>query len=368
MASPPAPVRMKKEPPEEASSPSSPRRDREVELRRQVELLSIFNDIGKTLTSTLDLDEVLKVILERVSTLVQPRNWSLLLVDEPSRELVFRVAVGEGADQLREMRLKIGEGIAGWVAAKGEAVVIEDVAKDPRFSRKADEVTHFTTRSIVAVPLKSRGRVLGVLELVNPMEEGTFGKESLDILTTLADYASIAIENARSLQTVKDLTIKDDLTSLFNSRYLQEVLDEELSRSQRYSLEFALVFFDLDHFKRVNDTHGHLIGSLVLKETADLVAKHLRGADKGFRYGGDEFVLLLPETPKGSAFEVCKRLRALINAWKFAAAENREIRLTASFGIAAYPTDAITKIDLIRRADLAMYRVKETTRDGIALA
>jgi len=133
-------------------------------------------------------------------------------------------------------------------------------------------------------------------------------------------------------------------------------------------LKFTLIFLDLDHFKFVNDTYGHLIGSKVLRETATVLKGNLRDCDIATRYGGDEFVLLLPETSKNQAHDVAKRIRTAIKAHLFIADEDLNIKLTASFGLASFPEDAITKLDLIRRADQAMYRVKETTRDDIALA
>jgi diguanylate cyclase (GGDEF)-like protein len=158
------------------------------------------------------------------------------------------------------------------------------------------------------------------------------------------------------------------MTSLYNSRHLQQQIDLELQRSRRYHLNFSVVFFDLDHFKQVNDTYGHLVGSKVLRETADIVKNCLRDIDVATRYGGDEFVLLLPESDREAALIVTNRLRDAINAHSFANEVDMDIRLTASFGIATYPLDATTKVDILRLADNAMYHVKETTRNGVATA
>ncbi|MGB9736084.1 MAG: GGDEF domain-containing protein [bacterium] len=330
--------------------------------------IEILHEIGKTLTSTLDLKEVLSIIMQKISELLKPANWSLLLLDEEKHELFFEIAVGENSDKLKDMRIAIGEGIAGWVAMTGEPVLLSDVSSDPRFSPRFDKITNFKTRSIVCVPLRSKGRVLGVVELINKLEDKDFDQNDLNILITLTDYAAIAIENAKYLQKVQELTIRDDLTSLYNSRYLHLMLEREMDRSKRYGLHFSMIFLDLDHFKLVNDKYGHIIGSKVLKETAEVIRSELRKPDIPIRYGGDEFVILLPETDKKGAYRVTQRIRESLNKHVFLKEEGLTIKLTASFGIAAFPEDTDNTLDLVRLSDGAMYRVKETTRDGIALA
>ena len=178
--------------------------------------LTTFNEIVKALTSSLDLKEILNTIIDKISELLQPSNWSLLLIDEETNDLKFEIVVGEGSEKIKDVRLKMGEGIAGWVAQEKKPLLVPDVAKDPRFSKKADRASKFTTKSIICVPLATRGKCLGAIELINKVEEGSFGEEDLLVLTTLADYTAIAIENAMFLRKVQELTIRDDLTRLYN--------------------------------------------------------------------------------------------------------------------------------------------------------
>lgn len=337
-------------------------------LGRRTEELETLVEIGKALTSTLDLREVLSAIMEKVSLLLRPKNWSLLLVDDETGDLTFEIAVSPAADRVKGIRLRRGEGIAGWVALHGEPLLIPDVSADPRFAVKVDEAAAFTTRSIVCVPLKSKNRVLGVVELLNNLDEGEFSEADLKILSTIADYAAIAIENAQYVQRVRDLVVMDDLTSLYNSRYLLEALEYEIERARRYGAPLSLVFLDLDYFKEVNDTHGHLVGSRLLTEVGELIRKHIRKSDVAVRYGGDEFVIVLPSTTKEGAQTVAANLHRTLREHYFLADEGYRIRITASFGVAAYPEDAQTQIALIRLADRAMYRVKESTRDGVLVA
>lgn len=336
-------------------------------LERRNEELQSLVEIGKALTSSLDLQEILQLIMEKVSLLLKPRTWSLLLVDEVTGELTFEIAVSPAAEQLKGIRLRSGEGLAGWVALHGEPLLIPDVRDDPRFAREVDEAVAFTTHSIVCVPVKSRQRTLGVVELVNSLEDGEFGADDLQILATIADYAAIAIENARHVQKISELVITDDLTGLYNSRHLHMLLDFEVERARRYGTDLSLIFIDLDRFKSVNDTYGHLAGSRLLTEIGHLIRDHIRKSDIAARYGGDEFVIILPNTAKDGAYVLASNLREAIRKYQFLADDGNYIRVTASFGIAAFPSDAESKQDLIRLADQAMYEVKETSRDAIKM-
>lgn len=331
--------------------------------------IRVFVDIGKALTSVLELKGVLNTIMQKISELFKVKNWSLLLIDEEKNELYFEIAVGIDLEKVKDIRLKIGEGIAGWVAKHRVPLVIPDVQKDRRWTDKVDRAAQFDTKSLVCVPLISKEKLLGVIELVNVVgKRKSFTEEDLILLQTFADYAAIAIENARYLQKIEELTIKDDVTGLFNSRYLHRALEQEVIRAQRYKEHFSLIFIDIDHFKVVNDTYGHLIGSRLLKEVAEVIKKTLRETDIATRYGGDEFVLILPETTKENAYKVAKRLRENINSTNFISSDGINVKITASYGIATYPVDATDRLELLKLADQAMYRVKETTRDGIAMA
>jgi diguanylate cyclase (GGDEF)-like protein len=338
-----------------------------TEMARTIAELRAFNEIGKSLTSTLDLREVLNLIMQKVSELLRPTNWSLLLMEEDGQHLCFEVAVGEGAEKLQDQRLTVGEGLVGWVAREARPLLVGDAQADERWCKRMDGVTQFQTRSILCVPLVAHGAVLGVIELVNSQPQA-FGEADLRLLLSLADFAAIGIENARNFARVRELTVTDDVTRLFNSRFLHEALLREFDRSRRYGHQFGLVFFDLDRFKSVNDKHGHLRGSQLLREVGELLLECIRSVDVAVRYGGDEFVLILPQTSKEQAVHVARRLRLALNERVFLRCEGLEVRLTASFGVAAYPEDALEREELLRLADEAMYRVKDASRDGIQIA
>ncbi len=336
--------------------------------QREAGEVAVFHELGKALTSSLQLDQVLRTIMEKIDEFLRPDTWSLLLVDEAKQELYFELAVGKGAPALKEIRIKMGQGIAGWAAQNGEAVIVPDVSQDTRFFSKVDEKTKTETQSIVAVPVRFRDHCLGVIELVNCIGPNGFHERDLALLEALADFAAIALENARHVQRIHELTITDDCTTLYNARHLNFILETEIYRSQRYSYEFSLVFLDLDHFKKVNDTYGHLTGSKLLAEIGEVIKTHCRLIDFAFRYGGDEFVILLPQSSKESACVVARRLHRLIRETTWLQADQLEVRITASIGVASYPTDSRTKVQLLHLADEAMYMVKNSTRDSVAAA
>ena len=336
--------------------------------QREAEEIAVFQELGKALTSSLQLDQVLRTIMEKIDEFLRPDNWSLLLLDENKQELYFELAVGKASQALKDVRIKLGQGIAGWVAQHGEAVVVPDTSKDTRFFGKVDEKTKMETQSIVAVPVKFRDTCLGVIELINCFGPDGFNARDLKLLEALSDFAAIALENARHVKRIHELTITDDCTSLYNARHMQVILETEIYRSQRYNYEFSLVFIDLDHFKQVNDTHGHLIGSRLLSEIGTALKTHCRLIDFAFRYGGDEFVLLLPQTSKDNALNVARRLHKLIRETFWLEETGLKIRITPSIGVASYPVDSRTKEGLLHLADEAMYLVKNTNRDSVAAA
>jgi len=340
----------------------------EEKFKRFQEEVNIYNEIGKALTSILEIREILLKIMQTIADYFRPSNWSLLLLDEKHDELYFEIVVGEASDKIKNIRIKVGEGIAGWVAQNGQPLLVPDVNQDPRFSKKIDKISNFSTESIIAVPMKIKSKVLGVIEIINKNESTPLKKRDVEILTTVADYAAIALENSRNYQRIQELTITDDLTGLYNSRHLHQIIKNEMDRFERYHNTFSIIFFDLDYFKRINDTYGHLVGSQMLDKVGRVILKNIRKVDLAVRYGGDEFIVVMPQSNKKQAHAVTKRLREAINSEIYFAEEGFNIRITASFGIATFSDDATSKDELLRAVDEAMYQIKNTSRDGIALA
>ena len=337
-------------------------------LRRTVEQLAAFNELAKALTSTLESREVLGLVMQKVSSLLRPANWSLLLHDETSDTLYFEIAVGMGADRLRNERIAVGEGIAGTAFRTLKPRLVDDVRSAPDFSPRFDAVTDFRTGSVLAVPLIFRGRALGVIELVNGEGDPRFSEEDLAAVMAIADFAAIAIQNARDFQRVQELTLVDEHTGLGNVRSLRRQLDAEVTRARSLGHPLSLLFLDLDHFKAVNDSHGHLVGSALLREVGGLLREELRPVDAAFRYGGDEFAVMLVEVDTRYAVQTGERILARFRSHRFGKSAGLDLRVTTSVGIAGCPEHASQSTELIEAADRAMYLVKARGRDGLAIA
>ncbi len=333
----------------------------------QLERLLTCIEFSKALISAYDMETLLTVVLERIKALIPADNWSLLLVDRQTQELYFAVVVGVNPDHLKGIRLKIGEGIAGTVAQTGKPIFIPDVNSDHRFSARADSATGFDTRSIIAFPLLVRGEVIGVFEVVNVEDEKFFRERYLPLLTILADYVGIAVDNVYTLQKLQARTFIDEVTGFYNPRYLACKLDRLLPLVLENKEFFSVVFLDLDDFKHVVDNHGHLLGSQILGEVALVIHSVLRPEDSLVRYGGDEFIVLMPHCSQEEALVVVRRLRRTINSTLFLQKEGINLRLTASYGIATLPQDAQDRETLLKIADRAMFRSKGRGKDGIMI-
>jgi diguanylate cyclase (GGDEF)-like protein len=345
----------------------SRRGDHSPPSRTTARRLAILTDVVKTANSILEPRKVIELVVEKIRELIPSEAWSLMMVDEEKQELVFEAAVGAKARDVSALRLKIGEGVAGWVAQCGKPAIVNDAARDPRFSARVDTRTQFETRSILCAPLVSRGRTIGVLEIINK-QGGPFTRADLQLVLTLVEPCAIAIENAILFQRTEQLTITDDLTRLFNSRYLNLYLGREIKRCKRHGIPLSVIFLDLDGFKGINDQYGHLAGSGTLTEVGTILALGVRESDILARYGGDEFVVVLPETPASGALVIAERLRRAIEEHRFLEPQGIAARISASFGISTYPDHALSPEGLIQKADQAMYRVKEREKNGIEVA
>jgi diguanylate cyclase (GGDEF)-like protein len=221
-------------------------------------------------------------------------------------------------------------------------------------------------RRIIALPLISGERVLGVLEAAR-QSQGTrsFRKSEAALLEALAAPIGSALANSARIADAERLSQTDDLTKLHNARYLRQYLSNEIRRARRYGSSVSALFFDLDDFKRVNDAHGHLVGSHVLMEMAAVILSSVRDTDSVARYGGDEFVVILPETSLQPAALVAERIRATIERHAFTGGRRLRLMLTASFGVAVFPQHASSPQQLIACADSAMYEAKAASKNCV---
>lgn len=321
----------------------------------------------RALASARETKSVLRIIADKARTMIRCEAWSLFLLDPATHELVFTMVGGGKARRLKGRRIQPGQGIAGWVAQHGTPAMVADVTRDRRFLAEIDRMTTFATRSVLCVPLFNKKHPVAVLEMVNKIG-APFDRQDLRLLTRLAEQASIALERATLQEQATTLGVIDELTKLYNARYLEQALDWEVRRCRRYGSIMALIFLDLDRFKAINDRYGHLLGSRCLAEVAQIMAANIRDVDILARYGGDEFVVILPETTIATAQMVAERLRSRVSAHVFLKDAGLSAHLGASIGIAGLPDHAQTKEDLVRKADEAMYRAKSEGRNRIFIA
>jgi len=324
-------------------------------------------EVGKLLTSTLNLQEILELIMLKVSQLIRAQNWSLLLKNEKSGELTFEIVVGINQELFNGLNLLPGEGIAPHVAETGKAVFIPDVNDSPLFNKKVDLHTGFTTRSVICLPLIIRGKSLGVIEIVNVEDMKIFELEDFPILTILADYAAIAIENSRYVDKIRKMSITDEYTGLYNARYLHQILDEFFSKTDQ-TTPLSVVFMDIDSFKSIVDHYGHLLGTRLLKEIGKTITRNLSDQDILIKYGGDEYIILLPGRNKTQAVKHSEKILRAIKESTYLKSKTEPVRITASVGIATYPEDAETKKQLLILADNALFKIKHSRKNRVGTA
>ena len=340
--------------------------DSVIVLRDEVDRLYSVLETNAIISSSLDLNFVLGTLMEKAKEVTRAEASSLMLVDEEAQELYFHTIRGEKSEALKSLRLKVGEGISGWVAQEGHPVLVEDARNDPRFSSKGDDQSHFVTKSMMCVPLKSRRRILGTVQVLNKREDvgHQFNAQDLRIFEGLANQAAIAIENAR----LHEMATVDGMTGLYLKSYFMARMEEEYRRARLNDTPMALIMSDIDHFKKVNTNFGHVGGDAALVELAHVIKDTIFKIGKddiAGRYGGEEFCVLMPETGPDRAFEVGEKIRKAIESQPIPI-EDKFANITISIGVCCYPyhKEFIHEAeDFVKRADDALYICKDNGRN-----
>lgn len=357
---------------------------------RELEQFLLRRRATAVFPTELSLAENLVEILRKANEFVPSAAGSILLDDPTEKvadrsinDLYFIAMFGEASERLVGASIPAASGIAGHVYVSGRSHYSADVASDRHFYRAVDQLTSYQTQSLVAIPIRIEREVCGVLELINRQGAPDYDARDLDLLEVFAGYISVSIQNVLDARQAQDLAKRDNLTGLFNDRYLHVGLSRAIEASRADDRDLAVLFLDLDVFKAINDTHGHLAGSQVLRELGHLL-RNLITFDGAVvaRYGGDEFVLAVPDLSVAEAVELAETIRETISLHTFCDQpgdiDPRRLRLrgiTCSVGVATLHEHlerdlplAETKSALLRLSDTAMYIAKTEGRDRTQVA
>jgi diguanylate cyclase (GGDEF)-like protein len=331
----------------------------ELSQGRYKRIFGALFQLTKRVNSGASLPELLRAVSESAVELASASTCSIMLLDESRTELLCKASFGLPPEEEADVRFKVGQGVAGWVAAHGTPALVLDVDADARFIKLPGQLT--AIQSLLAVPLATRDGVIGVITVTSPKAKA-FGKDHEELLAYLGGSIVKDIENARLYR----LSISDSLTKAYNRQYLFQRLPDELDRARRYGDALSVLLFDLDHFKQLNDAHGHAAGDFVLKEVVRVAQSAIRDVDGLVRYGGEEFLLLLPKTKLAGAQLTAERLRAAIAGSELPWSDGR-LQISASFGVAELRAGEGDE-ELLRRADEALYAAKAAGRNHVSSA
>lgn len=331
-------------------------------LAERVHDLEILNATGRRLSASLQLEELVEAIARETCRAV-PQAEAVSLVHRRAGEKRLVIdGYEKGSETFFRRVMAEGEGAAGWVMTHGRSRRIDDLStSDVDLGEGGTE----GIRSWLGAPLFMFGGCEGVIA-VQSTHAHAFGDDDHRLVESLALQIAAALQNAN----LYELAMVDGLTGLFVRRYFDARIEEEVERSKRYGTAFSVVMLDVDDFKHLNDTHGHLVGDRVLKAIANVIRQQMRGVDTAARYGGEEMVVILPRTEMVGAYNQAERIRAAIAELRITTDDDppRVVGVTASLGIAAYPeSKARDGTDLVRRADRALYRAKKTGKDRVEL-
>jgi diguanylate cyclase (GGDEF)-like protein len=312
-------------------------------------------------------ETIFESVLSCALQMLEAQAVFLITVEGPRiRKFALRASNEGHILGLERYELPSQAGITRWVLLEGQPVHIPDVGIDPRYHPSVDSLPGLRTSACLAAPLKVRDAILGVLVAVNRIDATPFDDRHLRVLSLLANQTAIAIENAKLYRRAEQLAVTDDLTQVYNYRFLKMGLRREVKRAARFSQKFSLLMIDVDNLKRYNDQNGHLRGSEVLRQIAQILVRDARSIDLVAKYGGDEFVVILPQTTREGACVLAERVKTSVESTAFPTVPPGVI--TVSLGVATYPENGITAGELLESADIALYAAKKSGKNRVSIA
>lgn len=335
---------------------------RTSELEKSQAHLEMIYENSRILSGILNIDEVVEGVM-KITSEILAYPASGLLLSSSGGNLVFR---GRSVGNQRNYHLKAVDSeknsLIKRVVEQSEAVTIKDISGREDYQPLRDNA-----KSVILVPLLTHGKAIGVLLAESPQERA-FGQRHIKILSVVARSAAIALENATLHRKMEELTITDELTGIYNYRYFATKLKEEQRRAARYDLPLSLIMLDIDWFKKFNDTYGHEIGNLILKGITEVVKQCIRDVDIFCRYGGEEFVVILPQTPQIEVTKIGERIRRQIEGTAFGGGDNLpELKVTVSVGVSSFPENGKPHEELLSVVDQALYRAKGAGKNMVCV-
>jgi diguanylate cyclase (GGDEF)-like protein len=330
-----------------------------------LELYSLFK-ISSTLSDKLDMAETLKAIKKIIREVFPCNHFFLFLLDEERDVLTLSSSFGLSKNNTMQETTLPQAGIWGKALKTRRPVYLKNLAAH---GSRLLLPGNLKTGALLAVPLLADGvKPIGVIALQRPATN-SFGKDEVELLRKIAGQTALVLDRIAQYQHHRELSFTDELTGMFNRRYFNQRFDREMQRALRYERPLTAIMIDIDHFKTFNDNHGHLMGDRVLRIVAELLESNIRKADIPARFGGEEFVILLPEIDKEHGYKVAEKLRRAVEKAEFPKEETQPLgRITISLGVASFPEDSTSAPDLLERADRALYLAKTLGRNQVAIA
>ncbi|MDX1386723.1 MAG: diguanylate cyclase, partial [bacterium] len=332
-------------------------------LEQSLKELSVLYNISQSLTSSIDPEELCNKLSQVISKNLEIDDFAILLVNDENKLLEVKAACGfRKNSKIRELDFEWGEGITGQVAKSRKPVYIPDTSHD-------EEYLHYKgikpeNGSFYSVPIMTKENILGVINF-SRRDIDAFSAQEMRMLAVIAGQVSIALENARLYAKTKELSLIDELTQVFNRRHFHKILENEIKRAKRFRRPLSLLMLDVDHFKKFNDSFGHLEGDKLLVDLANVLKGNLREIDTVARYGGEEFAIILPNTDLGDGEKVGLKVNRIIREMSQARHKTKTRKVTVSVGVSSFPSDAESMDDLINHADIALYKGKARGRDQV---
>ncbi len=343
------------------------RKEQQIINACRVKIVNYYQlkNVAERLSSSLTLPDTTKTLSEQVNQFYGHDDLTVILYLFHSKTGELGISSSQKGQLEINIKAKKGDLFDQWIAKTMKPLLVEDIRSDFRFDiSKFKMEEDRRLRSLMSVPLMIGSKAIGILRVDSSNEEH-FSNEDIRLLSTIADLGAIAIENAQLYERVQDLATRDSLTGLLLKRQLLERLSQEMSRQLVRKKDLAFLMIDLDHFKRYNDTFGHIAGDIVLKTLGMLLTEFFRDpGDLIFRYGGEEFSVLLTDCPKKKAMKLAEEFRQKV-AEQTIVLRREKTKITVSIGIASFPEDAQLKEDLIQKADQALYVAKAKGRNQV---